>query len=154
MKTNHKIQSFTLSEMLVVLVITAIIVGLAFSVLNLVQKHMFSIQQNFNHNTELNSLEQALVIDFNRYENIEYNALDQQLIFKSEMDTLTYVFNKNYIKTERDSFPVILESKAFYFNGEAIEKGYIDAVKLRTDSTLQNQQLFIFKQNAANSFMH
>ena len=56
MQTNSKVQAFTLSEMIVVLIITSIVIGMAFSVLRLVQKHMGGIQDNFNRSTELNRL--------------------------------------------------------------------------------------------------
>ena len=69
MKNNFKIKAFTLSEMVVVTILTSIIVGIAFSVLSLVQRHMYSIKQNFNNNTELSKLEQALWIDFDMLSN-------------------------------------------------------------------------------------
>lgn len=37
---NKKLYSFTLAELLIVMVLTAIVVGLAFSVLRLVQKEI------------------------------------------------------------------------------------------------------------------
>jgi len=67
LKSTNKIQAFTLSEIIVVLILTTIIVGLAFSVLTLVQKHMRSIQSNFYNTTELKKLETSLWLDFNRY---------------------------------------------------------------------------------------
>tara|TARA_R110002094_G_scaffold202065_1_gene173391 strand:+ start:295 stop:504 length:210 start_codon:yes stop_codon:yes gene_type:complete len=69
LKNNFKIKAFTLSEMVVVTILTSIIVGIAFSVLSLVQRHMYSIKQNFNNNTELSKLEQALWIDFDMLSN-------------------------------------------------------------------------------------
>ena len=44
MKLTSKIQAYTLSEMIVVLILTSIVVGMAFSVLTLVQKHMSGIR--------------------------------------------------------------------------------------------------------------
>lgn len=46
---NNKVKSFTLSELLVVMIITAIVVGMAFSVLRLVQKQIHTIQKTMTN---------------------------------------------------------------------------------------------------------
>ena len=153
MKINSKIQAFTLSEMIVVLILTSIVVGLAFSVLTLVQKHMYSIQDNFNRNTELNKLEQSLWLDFNRYPKISYDNINDEVVFSSELDSVSYKFKDNYIIKDLDSFPIQLKSKKLFFDGESIFKGKMDALKLETSKEFQNQLLFVYKQNDAAQFM-
>lgn len=153
LKTKSKIQSFTLSEIIVVLILTSIVIGLAFSVLTLVQKHMFTIQNNFSNNTELNKLEQSLWLDFNRYSKINYDAVENELRFSTGIDSVTYKFNKNNIVKDLDTFPIQLENKVLFFDGNTITKGNIDAIKLETLKVFQNQYLFIYKQNDATIFM-
>lgn len=153
MKTNKRIQAFTLSEMIVVLILTSIVIGLAFSVLTLVQKHMWTIQNNFNQSTELNKLEQSLWLDFNRYSKISYDELENELRFTTEIDSVTYKFNTNYIVKDLDTFPVQLQNKVLFFDGESVNKGNIDGLKLETSKSFQNQSLFIFKYNDATLFM-
>lgn len=153
MKQDHKIAAFTLSEMLVVLILTAIVVGLAFSVLSLVQRHMTSIQNNFQQATELNKFETSLWIDFNRYNTIKYNGIENQMVFSSEIDSISYTFTKEYIVKTIDTFKVQLDNKTLFFNGNEIQKGTIDALKLETSKTFQNQKLFIYKDNAASAYM-
>ena len=46
---KHKIKAFTLSELIVVMVLTLVVAGMAFSVLQLVQKHMYAIKGNFEN---------------------------------------------------------------------------------------------------------
>lgn len=154
MKLTTKIQAYTLSEMIVVLILTSIVVGMAFSVLNLVQKHMRGIHNNFNANTKFHLLEQSLTLDFNRFSDIRYDSVDDELIFSSELDTKTYTFTQDYILKGRDTFPVPLASKMFYFDGLNVEKGKVDAIKLEASKTFQNKRLFIYKHNAANIFMN
>lgn len=154
MQTKSKIEAFTLSEMVVVLILTSLVVGLAFSVLSLVQKHMNGIQQNFIKNTELNKLEQSLWLDFNRYSNIEYNDMEDELIFTNEMDTIKYQFQKGVIIKELETFHVPLQDKIIYFDGHPIKTGTIDAIKMEMSNTMQNQHLFIFKENDATSFVY
>ncbi|SFJ00102.1 PulJ/GspJ family protein [Olleya namhaensis] len=153
MKQNSKTKAFTLSEMIIVLILTSIVVGLAFSVLSLVQKHMSSIQENYNNTTVLNKLETALWLDFNRYNRIVFDTLENELKFVTALDSVSYKFHENYIIKGQDTFNITLENKVFYFVTETVEDGRIDALKLETTKVLQNQQLFVFKQNDASTFM-
>lgn len=154
MNTKHKIQAFTLSEMIVVIILTSIVVGMAFSVLSLVQKHMQGIQDNFNKNTQMNKLEQSLWIDFNRYSKIHYDELDEALVFKSEIDSTSYRFTQDYIIKDLDTFYIPIMNKMFFFDGKQTSKGQIDAIKLEASKSFQNQALFIFKQNDATIFIN
>lgn len=154
MKTDKKIQAFTLSEIIVVLILTSIVVGLAFSVLGLVQKQMQAIQTNYNRNLELQKLETSLWLDFSRYSDIRFNTLENELVLKHEMDSISYTFSKEFIIKEQDTFSIPLEIKTFYFNGTISTTNKVDALKLRTTKTDQNRELFIFKKNAAAAYMN
>jgi len=153
-KFNNKISAFTLSEMVVVLVLTSIVVGMAFTVLNLVQKHMISIKHNYTNTTLLNKLETSLWLDFNRYSKITFDNLENELKFTNAVDSITYQFLDDFVVKELDTFPLILESKHFYFDGEFVKQGQIDAIKLGTQKAFQNQQMFVFKINDANAYMN
>ncbi|WP_412560655.1 hypothetical protein [Winogradskyella sp. MIT101101] len=154
MKTNKKIEAFTLSEIIVVLILTSIVVGLAFSVLGLVQKQMIAIQANYNKSLELQKLETSLWLDFNRYPNIRYDATEDQLVLKHELDSISYTFSKDFIIKAQDTFAVPLETRQFYFDGVASETNKVDAIKLRVTKAYQNRELFIFKKNDATLYMN
>lgn len=151
---NKKTAAFTLSEMIVVMILTTIVVGLAFSVLTLVQRHIGSIQNNYNHTTELNKLEQSLILDFNRFSTIEFDNLNEQLLFTNELESKTYKFEDQIIVKELDTFHIKLNNKTFYFDGNPIPNGTIDAIKIETTKEFQNKNLFVFKQNDATHFMN
>lgn len=153
MQINKKIKAFTLSEMIIVLILTSIVVGMAFSVLGLVQKQMLAIQNNYNKNLELDKLETLLWLDFNRYQTIKYNDLEDELVFKNELDSISYSFTKDFIIKERDTFSIPLANKEFYFDGVLSIGNQVDAIKLRTVKEFQNQEIFIFKKNDAVSYM-
>ncbi|WP_261793702.1 PulJ/GspJ family protein [Psychroserpens burtonensis] len=151
---NRKLNAFTLSEMIIVLILTSIVVGLAFSVLNLVQKQMFAIQENYNKSLELNKLETSLWLDFNRYSKISYNDIDDELKFSTEMDSVVYQFSNDLIIKERDTFSIQLQNKQMYFDGSPSNNGQIDAIKLETMKEFQNQKLFVYKFNDATLYMN
>ena len=153
MKPIKKIKAFTISELIVVLILTSIVVGLAFSVLGLVQKQIFPIQNNYKHQMTLRQLETSLWIDIHRYPNINYNPIEEELTMKHELDSVVYQFSKVNIIKAQDTFPVVLSQKAFYFNGTTTNNNKVDAIKLTTDKTTNFQELFIFKKNDATQFM-
>ncbi len=154
MQTKHKIQAFTLSEMIVVIIITTIVIGMAFSVLSMVQKHMNGIQANFNRSLELNKLEQLLNIDLNRFSEVSYEIKENRLVFSSEIGATSYQFVDNKIIKNRDTFNIEVQQKLFYFDGETILEGQIDAIKIETSKAFQSQKLFVYKRNDATLFLN
>lgn len=139
--------------MVVVLILTSIIVGMAFSVLTMVQKHMKGIQDNLNKNTELQKLEQSLWLDFNRYSKISYSPFDDELVFSSELSSTRYKFNTGIVIKELDTFDISIENKALFFDGNTTQEGVVDAIKISMSKNSQNQVLFIYKVNDATQFM-
>lgn len=150
MKT--KLKAFTLAEMIVVLIITSIVVGLGFTILNLVQKHMAIVQNNLKQNTEIHLLNAALEIDFSKYPDISFNPKKKQLFLASPLDSVSYYFHEKAIIRIHDTLKLTVEDKAIYFQGEACLSGKVDALKLRFANTKQN--IFVFKQNAASTLMN
>lgn len=142
-----------MSEMIVVLILTSIVVGLAFSVLSIVQKHMMSIEANLKENTSFIKLEASLWLDFNKYSSIAYNASERELHFISDRDSIHYQFHENYIVKEKDTFEIQFQSKKLFFNGEEIHGGDIDAMKLIHTEKGRRKNVFVFKQNDAKIFL-
>ncbi|WP_040278284.1 hypothetical protein [Psychroserpens damuponensis] len=149
-----KLAAYTLNEMLIVIIISSIITSLAFTVLNLVNRNMWAIQENLKVNTEFSKLEESLWIDMNRYQNIVFLESKNQMIFNSIIDSLTYKFHSEYIVKGMDTFNVKIENKLFFFNGNETETDRIDAVKLELSKQYRSQQLFVFKRNDAIQFMN
>lgn len=151
---KHKIKAFTLGEMIIVILLTLIVVGLAFSVLQLVQKHMLAIKTNFETTTMINSLEQSLYIDASRSKRITFDSLEGKLQFLSETDTISYSFEKEFIVKENDTFKVVVADKFFFFEGKKHIDARIDAFKLITSKEFQSRTIFVSKQNDAELYMN
>lgn len=153
MRTIKKIPSYTLSELIVVIIITSIVVGLAFSILRLVQNQIFSIRQNFENTTEVRKLEQSLTLDFNRYKTINYDPIKDILYFSTPINFTNYQFENDFVVKELDTFQVSINRKNLYKMGEIVNDGKIDGVKLFCSKKSQSRELFIFKQNAAIDYI-
>ncbi|TMM52164.1 hypothetical protein FEE95_20975 [Maribacter algarum] len=155
MKTKRgKIPGFAIQEMMVVLAITAIVVGMAFSVLNLVQRQMGSIEDIYEVKLEANKLRQSLWIDFNRYSYVNFDERKGQLYFSNELEEKNYTIIEDMIFTEKDTFNVQLEHKAFYFKNHEKKIGEIDAIELKTSKESGHQQIFVFKDNAPATYIN
>lgn len=153
-KAQQKIKAFTLNEMLVVLLITAIVIGMAFSILNLVQRQMQGIEGNYERNTELNLLEQSLWIDFNQFDGIWYDAEKNELLFANELREIKYAIEDKMVIKELDTFQIQLTATKFYFKGVLQSTGEIDALNIQTAKKYGSQKVFVFKKNAATSYLN
>ena len=146
---NKKLNSFTLSEMLVVLVITAIVVGLAFSVLSLVRKQVYRLQNDTDKRVQYDLLKNKLFIDLNKYPNT-YLVKEDSFVCKSELDSIRYKCNDNFIIVERDTMMTnVREIKFFYKNFEVVN-GKIDAIRVMIEERKGIfKTIFVYKYNDA-----
>jgi len=152
--STNKIHAFALQELMVVLAITAIVVGMAFSVLNLVQRQMGTIEDIYAMKLEANKLRQSLWIDFNRYSYVHFDERKNQLYFSNELEEKTYTITENQFTTVRDTFDITLDFKQFYFNNMERQTGEIDAIELKTNKETGHQQIFVFKENAPATYIN
>ncbi len=152
MKT--KVKSFTLSELLVAMIITVIVVGLAFTVLNLVKKQITIIQKNYNRTTELAFFKQRIWLDFNKNSEIAYNDQTQQLTLKSATDSVYYSFYDDFVIRNTDTLKTKLKIENLYFQGVQAEGGIIDAISFVENKEAADSHFFVFKKNDATLFMN
>ena len=134
-----------------VLVISAIVVGMAFSVLDLVQKNMRAIKENYSAATDLQHIRQQMAIDFNRFHEIRYNKRLGELRLRNPNDSISYTFSDLFFLRSLDTIPVSVEKVQFFFLGNAVSEGKVDAVKLFLKKS-DNQFIFISKKNDAKAF--
>nr|WP_298793795.1 type II secretion system protein [uncultured Allomuricauda sp.] len=150
---HKKVHAFTLSEMLVVLLLTIIVVGLAFSILGLVQRQMFGIQENYEDKTTGNLLRQALWIDFNSHSQIMFSQKTGSMQLSNEMGERYYSFYEDYIIRDLDTFYTDYQLGKLYFEGDEVFGGSIDALELSKDEE-DTKRIFVYKKNTAADFMN
>lgn len=150
---TKKIESFTLAEMLVVLVISAIVVSLAIAVLMLVQKQMQSIQSIEEKKQEIIFLERALWQDFNQGRP-HYQLKEKILTKYSKRDTVRYKFNDGYVLRNDDTLKVDIKNIQFFLDGHEIKEGYVDAIGVLFSEKFHHKELFISKIKDAEFYMN
>ncbi len=150
---NKKLHSFTLAELLIVMVLTAIVVGLAFSILRLVQKEIIGFQKHLDNQVALALFEQKLWQDFSKHPHIEYHAAEQLLFMVSETDTTRYFFGESLLRNTDTIQPKLLLQKLF-FQGKEVSGGPVDAISLSGETNLPNHNVFVSKRNDVTFFMN
>ncbi|WP_420603212.1 PulJ/GspJ family protein [Flagellimonas sp.] len=151
---HKKLKALTLSEMLVVLLLTIIVVGLAFSILGLVQKQMFGIRDNYEKRTTDNLLRHGLWVDFNSHSQIEFSQKNSSILVGDELRGKLYGFYEGYITRDLDTFYTDLKVGKLYFRGEEVAEGTIDALELSNGEKEDDKKIFVFKKNTAEDFMN
>ena len=146
-QNKNKLPSFTLSELLVVLIITAIVIGMAFSVLRLVQREIHAIQTNYDKTSSLVLFEQRLWKEVNQLHDITYSASTETITMVSESDTVLYSFKGNYVLRNADTIALKLKPIQFLFEGKTITEGKVDGIYVSADEEVKGYEIFISKKN-------
>ncbi len=148
----HKIKAFTLTEIMIVMVITAIVAGLAFTAITMVQRNIDKIAQNYTYKTEIQQLQESIQLDFNKYRKITWNANKNELQFETPIKTKLYQLEKDSIVTAIKTYRIKIKTKKAYFKGKEVKKGQIDAIKLIFNQSTIEDYIFIFKRNDISSY--
>lgn len=154
MKTYRKIAAFTLTEMLLVLAISAIVAGLAFSIVTLFTRNVQGIQNNYAQSSQQRLFENQLAIDFNRYHSISYDKVKEELQFKTILDSVAYSFDDIYIIRKSDTLLTAQVDRTFFFLGDEKTDGTIDAIKINWDPNKLESFIFVSKRNDAAAFIN
>lgn len=140
---NQKIAAFTITEIIVVLAISTIVAGLAFSVITVVQRNKLNIEKNYSRNEQIKQLNVALQVDFNIHTQITWNTRENALQLKSPLTSNSYYFSKDSIYSSLQTFRINTTDKKIFFKGSEIKEGSVDAIKL----TFGQQKCFVYKTN-------
>ncbi|GAB4519151.1 MAG: prepilin-type N-terminal cleavage/methylation domain-containing protein [Allomuricauda sp.] len=149
---TQRIKAFTLHEMLVVLLITALVVGMAYSVLRLVQVQMSGIASNYSEAAEIRRLKQSLWADFHSHDRIWYESETKEMIMANELKQVRYHFMEQMVVKAQDTFKVDIREAKPYFKAEPVTNGEIDALDVYLGQH-NRVRLFVYKENAATSYI-
>jgi len=150
---TKKLKSFTLAEMLVVLVLSAIVVSLAIVVLALIQKQVLSIESIEKNKQEIILFERTLWQDFNQGQ-VQYELKKSKLFIYAHIDTIEYKFNEDFVLRNRDTLHVEIKKIKCYLDGNEIKEGQADAVEILFPEYFHKMELFVFKDKDASFYMN
>ena len=152
MKSN-KVKAFTLSEILVVLVVASIVIVMAFLVLNMVRKQVVGIQNNYAKKQISNNFETLLQRDFNSNQ-ANYKLKTNTLVLKNTKDSIIYTIPSNFITRDKDTFEIAVENKKLFLEGVKVKNNQIDALELNLSASFGNRKLFFFQKKDAAYYIN
>ncbi|TDQ21836.1 type II secretion system protein [Tenacibaculum caenipelagi] len=147
-----KIKAFTLTELLVVMVVSTIVISLAFLMLTMVRKQLNVIKKGIDKKQIIEHLDRVFWKDFNECKKVSLK--NKKLFFEKDMDTVVYNFEEKIIVREKDSFSIQINHKSFYLDGLKVNNGFIDALKLVFDDTYANNTLFVYKRKDVSFYLN
>jgi hypothetical protein len=150
---TQKIKSFTLAELLVVLVLSALVVSISLSVLNLIQKQVGSIRRIEDRRQEILFLERALWQDFNSGRVFHDSDLNRLKIYVA-LDTISYEFLPQYILRNKDTLSLEVSNMVCYLEGILVENNQVDAIELVFSSNYLNSELFIYQNKDGAHYLN
>jgi prepilin-type N-terminal cleavage/methylation domain-containing protein len=150
---TKKINAFTLSEMLVVLVVSSILISMAFVAVSMVQKQVYLIQKNLSKKQQLLFFEATLLRDFNTHR-VFFIKQENSLLLTSSKDSISYTFFDDFVIRGTDTIKISFENKTLFLDGAMVTDGEIDAIALNLLSSYANAQLFLQKIKGATFYLN
>lgn len=150
---SMKLKAFTLAEMLVVLVVSSLVVSMAFLVLNMVRKQVISIQKNNHKKQEVQSFDARFYSDFNTH-SVFYDESSDVFRLKNTKEMITYTFLDKFIVRETDTFFIEVVDKKLFLEGTEVKQQTIDAIEIHLSPQFANKQLFVQKTKDASYYMN
>lgn len=147
---NSKLPAYTLTEVLIVLAISAIVMGLAFSVLDIVQQNVDKIREQNEYNSSVQYLELALRHNFNEHGKVEYLDKTKTIRYSDGLTEKAMLLKNDSIFFSNDSTGIGITQAIFFYKGLPVKKGRIDALKLYLNSEPDNY-LFVRQYNDRKS---
>lgn len=148
-----KVEAFTLSELLVVLVIFGIVISIAFLALQLVQKQIKEIQANYRGQQEIQLFERVILNDLNSRKAFFYKEKNQLLLYGFN-DSISYTFGRSYFLREKDTFNLKIVAKEFLLDNKKITNGSLDAIRFRFNQLYNTKELFVYTIKDAEYYMN
>lgn len=139
-------------EILVVMIISTIVISLAFVILGMVQKQISVIKKTIETKENIQQLEHWLWNDFNNFSSISYQ--DSQLFFKHEIDSVVYKIDNGYIIRNEDSLLLPLNNIVLYLDGKKVKSGGIDATEVQFNNPYNLSRIFVFSTKDARYYMN
>jgi len=146
MTQKHKTPAFTLSEILVVLAITSIVITIAFTVLSLISKQFITMQSRYEERTEVTKFKQRLLFDFEKGSQVFWNEKLQQLTIAIKDETIRYEIMSEYVLRDSDTIDLKILNTQFYHKGDTIEEGIVDGIQIGLEATGQPVQFFVSRE--------
>ncbi|AUC13867.1 hypothetical protein BTO06_01285 [Tenacibaculum sp. SZ-18] len=148
---KSKLKAFTLTELIVVMIISTIVISLSYMAFSMVRKQVNNIQNRLTLKEELLSLEKVLNRDLNTFGIADYK--NQILKLKNPLDSIFYKIDNKQVLRNKDTFKVVVNEFTVFLNGQKVKSGKIDALRFSSEN-INNREVFIYTIKDAASYLN
>ncbi len=148
-----KLKAFTLYEMIVVMIISAIVMALAAAVFLLVSKQFNSFKDQTDRETRIRQLYSTITNETAEYNRIYINQQAKTVTFSNELKKSIIHFNNGFITYKGDTITKGIQIFG-YFKDKEVKNGYVDALKVIYTSHNMKKELFFFKEYDAAFYIN
>ena len=139
----RKIRAYTLTEVLIVLALTAVVAALSFSALGFVKRSLSLIDSNYSFANDYRNLERDLTLDLNSAWDVR--AITKgQLKLENPVNTISYKIESGHLIKNQDTIYSGSIDWTLFYKGAKTISGPVDALKL-TFSEGNPSGLFVSK---------
>jgi|GEM_PF-414841 len=134
-----KLKAFTIIEVIVALLLMAIVMGIAYTVLSLVDKQSASLSSNFGTQQDYRLLQEALLQDANRAKTLYLK--EGALCCANDTGTISYLFLDSAIVRQAFDLP----ADTFHFRIDSLYLGFENFPQDRENGLVDEVSLYIWK---------
>ncbi|MDC8005214.1 prepilin-type N-terminal cleavage/methylation domain-containing protein [Aureisphaera galaxeae] len=153
MKRFAKIPAFTLTELMVAMTLSTVVIGIGYTVMGLISRNIVAIQNNYSSSTQIELLEQQMTVDFHRYHDISYDPIERTLKMKNPIDSISYTFSEQVLLRQTDTVLSQGIAPKYFWQGTEVTKGNIDALKMEWGPEEKKSFLFLYQEIDAARYM-
>ena len=148
-----KLKAFTLYEMLVAMVVSAIVIAIAASIFILVSKQFNSFKQHATNQTKIRQLHYVLTNEMAWSNSVYLDQNYRTVTFSNDLKKSIISFDYDMVIFKNDT---IAENIMFLglFEDKEVEYGYIDALKVYYSIKGVEKQMFYSKEYDSEFYMN
>lgn len=150
-----KVRAFTLSELLVVIILTGIVSGIVLSAYNLVGGYYGALEKKSASIVGLDNLNRSLQYDFEFSQEITITESNTILCWGDKGSKRFYSFDNKWLlqkqQTRSDTLTCTVEEWIFKRNGRVVTEGNIDELELKVIIYQQSMTWHFLKNSDAAS---
>lgn len=151
-KSNTPLKGYTLSEMVIVMLTTTIIISFCFGVLQYLNRTFHTYEATLNLLSQQERIEDLIFHDMDQFENILIKP-PNRIVFFNAIDTVHYQFNPNSLIREQDTLLHHSFKINFYNYGQPVVLGWVDAIEILY-SKPRNRAFFFFQYTSSSKRLH
>lgn len=147
-----KVKAYSLTELMVVMIISTIVVAMAFTTIRMLKSQMKSIQSHYELRKNIDYLDGLLWMDYAKKGWATYDKSNNKLTVLGEQDTVVYVFNASLVLRNNDSIPLPKYDLGFKLDGKEVTAKATDAIEIVFETPFERKSLFVYGTKAADFY--